>query len=352
MLSNRCLSCLSICLSVCLSITLVYRGQTVGWIKMKLGMELGLDSGHIVLGRDTAPLPKTGTAPLFTVHACCRQTAGWIKMPLGTEVGLFLLDGDRAVPSSRGRAPNFLALVYCGQTAGWIKVALSTEMGLGPGHIVPYEDPSTISSPCPLWPNGWMHQVYCSQRAWWIKMPLGTEVNLGQATLCYMEAQLPPPQKRDTPQIFRPMSIVTKRPPISTFDALKRRTFSFTKNLKVDFSGEEAVDDGGQRREVLRYVNWLPHGDAHCFYLDFICARNYLHWPEMYIVGYYYCSYCSEKSWSLRLNEMVSSWWDSASSTSKYDISHLLQSDLRVTFVWFLSTVNTAVHCKVQRRCK
>jgi len=113
----------------------------------------------------------------------------------------------------------------------------------------------------------------------------------------------------------------------STFDALKRRTFSFTKNLKVDIFREEAVDDGGQRREVLRYVNWLPHGDAHCFYLDFICARNYLHWPEMYIVGYYYCSYCSEKSWSLRLNEMVSSWWDSASSTSKYDISDLLQSD-------------------------
>jgi len=35
-----------------------------GWIKMALGTEVGLGSGHIVLDRDTAPLPKKGgTAP-------------------------------------------------------------------------------------------------------------------------------------------------------------------------------------------------------------------------------------------------------------------------------------------------
>jgi len=33
---------LSVCLSVCLSVTLVYCGQTVGWIKMKLGMQVCL----------------------------------------------------------------------------------------------------------------------------------------------------------------------------------------------------------------------------------------------------------------------------------------------------------------------
>jgi len=32
----------------CLSVTLVYCDQTVGWIKMKLGMEVGLGPGHIV----------------------------------------------------------------------------------------------------------------------------------------------------------------------------------------------------------------------------------------------------------------------------------------------------------------
>ena len=41
------LSCLS-WLSVCLSVTLVYCGQTVGWIKMPLRTEIGLGPGDIV----------------------------------------------------------------------------------------------------------------------------------------------------------------------------------------------------------------------------------------------------------------------------------------------------------------
>ena len=45
------LSCLYnlFCLFVCLSVTLVYCGQTVGWIKMKLGVQVGLGPGHIVI---------------------------------------------------------------------------------------------------------------------------------------------------------------------------------------------------------------------------------------------------------------------------------------------------------------
>jgi len=60
MLSDRCLSC-----PVSLSVMLAYCGQTVGWIKMKLGTEVGLDPGHIVLGGDPAPPQKAGTAPNF-----------------------------------------------------------------------------------------------------------------------------------------------------------------------------------------------------------------------------------------------------------------------------------------------
>jgi len=41
-----------VCLSFCLSVMLVYCGQTAGWIKMKLGTEIGLDSGHIALDGD------------------------------------------------------------------------------------------------------------------------------------------------------------------------------------------------------------------------------------------------------------------------------------------------------------
>jgi len=52
MLSVRCLSDLS-----CLSVTLVHCGQTVGRMKMKLGMQVGLGPGHIVLGGDTTQLP-------------------------------------------------------------------------------------------------------------------------------------------------------------------------------------------------------------------------------------------------------------------------------------------------------
>jgi len=54
MLSDR-------CLSVCLSVTLVYCGRTVGWIKMKLGTEVGHGLGHIVLDNDRAPPPQKGT---------------------------------------------------------------------------------------------------------------------------------------------------------------------------------------------------------------------------------------------------------------------------------------------------
>ena len=60
----RPLSVLSVCVSV-LSVTLVYCGQTVGWIKMTLGMQVGLGPGHIVLGGNQVPLPERGTSPNF-----------------------------------------------------------------------------------------------------------------------------------------------------------------------------------------------------------------------------------------------------------------------------------------------
>jgi len=61
MLSHRCLSCVS-CLSV-LSVTLVHCSQTVGRIKLKLGMQVDLGPGHIVLDGDPAPPPQKGAEP-------------------------------------------------------------------------------------------------------------------------------------------------------------------------------------------------------------------------------------------------------------------------------------------------
>jgi len=113
MLSDRCLTCLSC--SVCLSVTLTYC-QTARWIKMKLGSEVGLGPGHIVLdcyiGNHLPPPPqeKGGTAaPHFSAHVYCGQTGGWIKMLLGTQVGLrpgdIMLDKDPTPP--REETPNF-----------------------------------------------------------------------------------------------------------------------------------------------------------------------------------------------------------------------------------------------------
>jgi len=58
------LSYRNVVLSVCPSGTLVYCGRTIGWIKMKVGMQIALGPGDFVLNGDPAPLPKRGHSPL------------------------------------------------------------------------------------------------------------------------------------------------------------------------------------------------------------------------------------------------------------------------------------------------
>jgi len=61
----------------------------------------------------TQPPPQKGANPPILAHVCCGQTAGWIKMRLGTEVGHgpgdIVLDGDQAPSRERGTAalPSF-----------------------------------------------------------------------------------------------------------------------------------------------------------------------------------------------------------------------------------------------------
>ena len=65
----------------------MYSDQTAVCIKMTHSTEVYLSPGYIVLDGD--PVSETGkAAPHFSAHFCCNQTAGWIKMPLGIEVGL------------------------------------------------------------------------------------------------------------------------------------------------------------------------------------------------------------------------------------------------------------------------
>jgi len=54
MLSDHCPVCLSVC--PVLSVTLVHCGQRVGWIKMKLGIQVGLGPDHTVLDGTQLPL--------------------------------------------------------------------------------------------------------------------------------------------------------------------------------------------------------------------------------------------------------------------------------------------------------
>ena len=54
------LCCRSVVCLFCLSVTLVYCGQTVGRIKMKLSMQVGLGPGHM---GPSSHSPKRGRAP-------------------------------------------------------------------------------------------------------------------------------------------------------------------------------------------------------------------------------------------------------------------------------------------------
>jgi len=83
-----------------------------------------------VLDGDPAP-PNKGAqhapAPYFSAHVYCGQTAAWIKMPLGMDVGLgqghVTLDGTYSSPKQGGTAaPPFSAHVFCGHANGWTEV--------------------------------------------------------------------------------------------------------------------------------------------------------------------------------------------------------------------------------------
>jgi len=118
------LSCLSC--PVRLSVTFVHCGQTVGQVKVKLRMQVGLGPGYTVLDGDSAPPSPKECSPQFSADICCGQMAEWIKMLLGMEVGLspgdFVLVGDAARPQKGGGAPSPIFGLFL------------------------------------LWPNGWMHQ--------------------------------------------------------------------------------------------------------------------------------------------------------------------------------------------------
>jgi len=110
---------LSVCLSVCLSVTLMYCGQTVGWIKMKLGREVGLGPGYIELDADPASPPKRDTAPNFRPMAVV--TNGFMDQDANWYGGRsrprpHCVRWGPAPPGKGQSSPSFSAHVYYGQT--------------------------------------------------------------------------------------------------------------------------------------------------------------------------------------------------------------------------------------------
>jgi len=137
MLSDR---CLSVC-PVCLSVTFVHCGQTVGRIKIKLGMQVGLGPSHIV--SDWDPLPKGEQATysigpyLLPPNGCMDQNVTWYGAR--PRCRHFMLAGDPALPCLKGHsvtARQISTNVPCRQTARWTKMPLGMEVGLGLRDIV------------------------------------------------------------------------------------------------------------------------------------------------------------------------------------------------------------------------
>jgi len=272
MLSDR---CLSVC-PVRLSATFVHCGQTVGRIKMKLGMQVG--PGHIALDGDPAPLTQRSTAPQISAHICCGQTAAWIKMSLGMKLGLgpvdFVLDGEPAPPPKVGGRPlifgpcllwpngwmdeggtwyggrpqcrrlcvrwrpspppsqkgggaphQFSAHVYCGKTAGWIKIALGTEVGLGLRDIVFDVDPATPRKKGTPTVTQFLAHVYCGQMARWMKTPLGTEVDLGPGHTV-LDGVPAPAKGAQQPPLFGPCLSWPRSPISATAELLHNYMFA------------------------------------------------------------------------------------------------------------------------------
>jgi len=105
----------------CLSVTLVYCGQTDGWIKMPLGMEVGLSPGHSLLDVvicTQLPIMERGT-PTF------RPALLWHGRPFQLLLScwsLVLIDSKKSIDTRElSRVFPLLAASQC----SWVDVCLT-----------------------------------------------------------------------------------------------------------------------------------------------------------------------------------------------------------------------------------
>ena len=115
-------------------------GQTAGWTKMSLGMEVGLSPGDFVFDGDPAIPRKMAYHPHPIFGPCLLWPNGWMDQDATWYRGKHRprrrgVRWGRSFPK-KGHSPQFSVHVCCGQMAGWLNTPLGTEVDLGPGHIV------------------------------------------------------------------------------------------------------------------------------------------------------------------------------------------------------------------------
>jgi len=219
--------------------------QTVGWIRMTLGMVVRLVSGHIVLDGNPAPQKGAQQPPSPIFGPCLLWRNGWMDQDttLYGGQGDIALDGDPS-PPKRGHTnlPHFH--VYCRQTTEYIRILLGTddivlgedplpqkvgtatptfrpisiaelvakrldgsrchlvEVCLGQGDFVLDGDPRKAHSSSPLFgpyllsPNDWIHLEF--------GIPLGMEVGLGTGHILLDGDPVPPWKGVQQPPLFVP----------------------------------------------------------------------------------------------------------------------------------------------------
>jgi len=179
------------------------------------------------------PSPKRGRSPSlqFSAHVYCGQTAGWIKMALGMVVGLgpghIVLDGDLVpLPQKEGKAPNFGPFLLCSN--GWMHQDATWYGGRphprrlcvrsGPSPHSPEGAQAPVFGLCLMWP-----------KAGWMKTPLGTEADLGRGHIVLHRDPAPPRKGHSSPPLFG-LCLLWLRSPISA-----------TGELLCDFSGMQIL---------------------------------------------------------------------------------------------------------------
>jgi len=106
-----------------LSVTLVYCGQRVGRIKMKLGTQVGLGPGHIVLNWDPAPPPQMAQPPsnFLPISVAAKWLHGSRCHLDGGNPGDFMLDEEPAHLPKKGAEPPGFGPCLHGSKCHWVR---------------------------------------------------------------------------------------------------------------------------------------------------------------------------------------------------------------------------------------